>query len=62
MTACANSVMSSGSQLRVDHPLLTMLARTWLYLERVVGPLVGTVHSGLSTVAVTTLWSLCSLE
>ncbi len=55
MTACAYSVMSSGGWLRVDHPLLTMLARAWVYLERVVGPLVGTMHSGLSTVAVTTL-------
>ncbi len=55
MTACANSVMLSGGWLRVDRPLLTMLARTWVYLEWVVGPLVGTGHSGLSTVAVTTV-------
>ncbi len=55
MTACANFVMLSGGRLRVDHPLLTMLARAWVYLEQVVGPLVGTVHSGLLTVAVTTL-------
>ncbi len=55
MTVCANSVMLSGGQLCVDRPLLTMLARAWVYLEQVVGPMVGTVHSGLSTMAVTTL-------
>ncbi len=55
MTACAHSVMLSGSRLCVDRPLLTMLARAWVYLEQIVGPLMGTVHSGLLTVAVTTL-------
>ncbi len=55
MTACANFVVSSDGQLHVDRPLLTMLARAWAYLERVVVPLMEIVHSDLLTVAVTTL-------
>ncbi len=47
---CPTLVSGMGSQ-----KVTIFFARAWVYLERVVGSLVGSVHSGLSTVAVTTL-------